>query len=149
MARPTSARPPTSPATTETTIPTVPSFAELAGATIPADYAIDGESFRPWLTGAQPSYRNWGYGYKSQMQLIRGDLVMKDGHNRWWDVSEFPEDLISFPQIKDWAAVSERHRSQRERLLKVLPQFDNHAIARDAPGVPPGPKKPKKSKKKK
>ena len=60
---------------------------------------------------------------------------MKDGKGKWWDVSAEPDDLISFPEIKDWNVVSDAHRNERDALLAILPQFNLHETEHDAPGV--------------
>jgi arylsulfatase A-like enzyme len=124
----------------------LPTVAEVMGAKLPAGYEINGQSFWPWLTGSQRQHRDWIYAYRSEMQLIRGNRVMKDGKEKWWDVSQEPDDLISYRQINDWGSVSELHREERERLLGILPQFDLHATEHDAPGVSPKPIPEKTSK---
>ncbi|MGB7325463.1 MAG: sulfatase-like hydrolase/transferase [Rubripirellula sp.] len=113
----------------------LPTIAELAGATIPTDYEINGESLVPFLFTEKSKHRDWLYGYNGADQIIRGELVLKDGKGRWWDVSVKPADLISFPQIQDWNQVSEAHRAERDKLLTALPQFDLYESEHDAPGV--------------
>jgi hypothetical protein len=123
----------------------LPTIAELAGVRIPTDYPHDGKSLVPFLFTDQPKHREWIYGYSRERQIIRGDLVMKDGNDKWWDVSEEPDDLISFNEIKDWENVSQAHRSERDKLKQVLPEFDLFATEPDAPGhdVPARPAKTK------
>ncbi|EMI47072.1 arylsulfatase A [Rhodopirellula sp. SWK7] len=113
----------------------LPTVAELAGVEIPKDYEVNGESLVPFLFTDKPKHRDWIYAYSREQQMIRGEKVMRDGPGRWWDVSETPDDLISFQQITDWDSVSEEHRAERDRLLDVLPRFDLHATEHDAPGV--------------
>lgn len=60
---------------------------------------------------------------------------MRDGKGKWWDVQSEPADLISFPQIKDWSAVSPQHRAERDKLNAILPRFDLHSTEHDAPSV--------------
>ncbi|TWT54947.1 Arylsulfatase [Rubripirellula amarantea] len=124
----------------------LPTIAEMTGGNVPSDYEVNGESLVPFLYTDKSSHREWVYGYNGDDQIIRGDLVMKDGKGKWWDVSTQPDDLISFPEIKDWSEVSEAHRTQRDELLAVLPQFDLHASEHDAPGIelPALAAKPKK-----
>ncbi|MDP4611809.1 MAG: sulfatase-like hydrolase/transferase [Opitutales bacterium] len=124
----------------------LPTLAEIMNVEIPEDYEINGESFLSWLTTDQTEHRDWVYAYKREEQLIRGKYVMKDGWNRWWDVSgPEPEDLISYKQIKDWSQTLEVHREEREKLERIMKPFDLHDTARDAPGVPTtaSPKKKK------
>ncbi len=59
--------------------------------------------------------------------------MLKDGNNVWYDVSETPEDLISFPKITDWNKVSEAHRKERDNLLKTILKFNIHETEHDAP----------------
>ncbi len=109
----------------------MPTLADIMDFKIPKDYEIHGKSLWPYLTGDATVHREWIYAYRSEMQLIRGDKVMKDGRNKWWDVAETPDDLISFREIKDWTSVSPEHRAQRDLLKSVLPQYDNHAEEHD------------------
>ena len=113
----------------------LPTIAELTGATVSEDYEINGKSLVPFLYTDQPQHREWIYGYNGADQIIRGDLVMKDGKGRWWDVSAEPDELISFPEITDWDTVGDSHRAERDKLLAFFPQFNLHATEHDAPGV--------------
>lgn len=101
-------------------------LADIMGYELPVDYEIHGESFWPYLTTDKDDHRDWIYAYRGGMQLIRGKKVMKDGFDKWWDVENLPDDLISFPQIKDWETVSAAHRAERDELQKIMPKFDNH-----------------------
>ncbi|MGR5167050.1 hypothetical protein ACPV5L_07530 [Vibrio astriarenae] len=56
---------------------------------------------------------------------------MRDGDERWWDVSSEPSDLISFPEITNWSELSKAHRLERNKLLKVLPRFDTYQREHD------------------
>ncbi|GAA5477960.1 sulfatase-like hydrolase/transferase [Haloferula helveola] len=114
----------------------LPTLAELAGTPIPEDYEINGESLVPFLFSEKSEHRDWIYGYQGNKQIIRGRHVLRDGFGKWWDVSTSPENLISFPRIDDWTAVSDAHRKERDALKAILPRFDLHASAPDAPGVP-------------
>ncbi len=129
----------------------LPTIAEIVDVEIPADYPIDGESLWPFLTTDKTTHRDWIYAYRGADQLIRSQYLMRDGWGRWWDVREQPEDLISYPQIDDWNDALELHRSERERLMKIMAPFDMHATEHDAPGTPPNPNvvRGKKSKSKK
>lgn len=111
----------------------LPTLAEVVGTEIPADYELDGRSLWPLLTTDAEDHRGWTYAYKSERQLIRGQHVMRDGNDRWWDVSEEPSDLIDFKPIKDWQTVSPAHRDERTRLESVLPRYDNYETEHDPP----------------
>ncbi len=125
----------------------LPTIADVAGVEIPKSYEINGESLIPFITTEKEDHRKWIYGYHQGKTIIRGDLVLKGGNNKWYDVSEIPDDLISFPVIKDWTKVSEEHRKQRDKLKKILPKYDLHGTAHDAPKKGIGRVKPLKLKK--
>jgi len=111
----------------------LPTIAELGGVTFPKDYEVNGVSLWPYLTTKTTKHRDWIYAYRKDAQLIRGEKVMKDGKDNWYDVSGSPDDLISFPKITDWGKVSEVHRAERKKLEEVLPRFDLHDKEHDAP----------------
>ncbi|GHC47768.1 sulfatase-like hydrolase/transferase [Roseibacillus persicicus] len=111
----------------------LPTIAELTGYQLPADYEINGESLVPFLFSDKTDHRDWIYAYQKSETLIRGRKVMKDGRGKWWDVENTPADLISFPQIKDWKALSPEHRAERKKLTGIIPRFDLHATQHDAP----------------
>ncbi len=114
----------------------LPTIADLVGFEIPAEYEINGESLVPFLITDKKEHRQWLYTYRGPEQLIRGKKVMKDGRDKWWDVSKQPVDLIDFPQVKNWKAVSQAHRQERDSLLKILPKYDLYFDEFNAPGVP-------------
>ncbi|MEM6883801.1 MAG: sulfatase-like hydrolase/transferase [Verrucomicrobiota bacterium] len=118
----------------------LPTLADIMGTQIPANYEINGESFWPWLTTDKQDHRDWVYAYRGPMQMVRGKYVMRDGYGKWWDVSgEEPADQISYAEIKDWNAVLEVQREERENLERIIKPFDLHATAHDAPGTHPNP----------
>jgi arylsulfatase A-like enzyme len=112
----------------------LPTIAEIAGVKIPDSYEVNGISLWPYLTTVKSWHRDWIYAYLGPSQLIRGHSVLLDGNNSWWDVSADPEDLISFTRISDWSRVSPEHRAERDRLLSLLPAFDNYDTEHDPPG---------------
>ncbi|MEM9080298.1 MAG: family 16 glycoside hydrolase [Verrucomicrobiota bacterium] len=113
----------------------LPTIADLTGFDIPEDYAHNGQSLVPFLYGDKPTHRDWIYAYFFGKQLIRGQRVMMDARDKWWDVSKTPADLISFPQITNWDSVSPELRAERDKLKAILPQFDLYETAHDAPGT--------------
>jgi arylsulfatase A-like enzyme len=123
----------------------VPTMAEVMGVSFPQDYPMDGKSLWPYLSTAAHQHRDWIYSWQSEMQLIRGNKVMRDGRGNWWDVERPAADLDSFASIKDWSQVSAAHRAERERLEVILPRFDRYGTEHDAPGAMSTNKKPKKS----
>ena len=59
---------------------------------------------------------------------------MKDGKGTWYDVRETPEDLASFPTIKDWEKAPKSLKKEYDEFVKILPIYDVHDTAHDAPG---------------
>lgn len=117
----------------------MPTIADLVGFKIPTDYKIDGKSLMPFLFSSQKEHRDWIYTYRGPEQLIRGRRVMKDGTGKWFDVSQDPDDLISYSEIKGWGTVPEIHREEYERLQKELPQYDLYFEERNEPGISNAP----------
>lgn len=111
----------------------LPTIADITGVKIPENYEINGESLYPFLTTDKNKHRDWIYAYHEEKQIVRGNLVLKGGKDIWYDVSKTPSDLISYPKITDWTTVSEAHREERDKLLKIIPQFDLHDTEHDAP----------------
>ncbi len=109
----------------------LPTLAEIMGTALPADYELHGESLWSFLTTDKETHRDWIYCYKNEKQLIRGDLVLKDGAGKWWDVSKTPADLITFPEITDWSSVSAAHRQERDELLAIQPRYANYETEHD------------------
>ncbi len=128
----------------------MPTVAELVGFDFPADYKVDGKSLVPFLFGDKKEHRDWVYTYRGPEQLIRGKDVLKDGRDKWWDVSGDPEDLTSFEEIKNWSSVSETKQAEFKELEKQLPKYDLYYTEYNQPGVNQQPKKrPRYSRKEK
>ena len=111
----------------------LPTIADIAGVEIPESYEVNGKSLLPFVTTDQKNHRDWIYAYHKQMQLIRGKHVLIDGQGKTYDVLEYPEDLISFPIIKNWSRVSAAHQKENQKLRAILPRFNLHEAAHDAP----------------
>lgn len=111
----------------------LPTVAEIAGVEIPEDYEINGESMWSFLTTEKKEHRQWIYGYKDNLQIIRTDNVLKDGYDKWYNVSEDPSDLISYSEIKDWKNVPENLVKERDDLKKVLPKYNSFEEAQHGP----------------
>ncbi|QVY66133.1 sulfatase-like hydrolase/transferase [Polaribacter sp. Q13] len=111
----------------------LPTIAEIAGVKIPEDYEINGVSMMPFLTTEKKTHRDWVYGYKDNMQLIRGTNVLKDGMDKWYDVREYPSDLISFPEINDWEKADKELVKERDYLNEILPRFNKFDEAQNGP----------------
>lgn len=115
----------------------LPTVADLAQVDLPAGFPINGKSLVPFLFSEEKDHRDFVYGYRFAETIVQGKLVLKDGRNKWWDVSQAPADLISFPEITDWSKVSAAHRAERDTLIQTIKPFDVHATAHDAPGFKP------------
>eukprot|EP00189_Rhodosorus_marinus_P011842 CAMPEP_0184739206 /NCGR_PEP_ID=MMETSP0315-20130426/2041_1 /TAXON_ID=101924 /ORGANISM="Rhodosorus marinus, Strain UTEX LB 2760" /LENGTH=547 /DNA_ID=CAMNT_0027207765 /DNA_START=41 /DNA_END=1684 /DNA_ORIENTATION=- len=104
----------------------LPTVADLMGVSDLLDgYEINGESLYPYLFGdAEKHTREYNFSYQTRfighVQLIRGSYVMKDGANRWFDVSEEKRDLDSYPRIYDWSSLPQEYRDERDRLRDVM-----------------------------
>ncbi|MFR9564762.1 MAG: sulfatase-like hydrolase/transferase [Rikenellaceae bacterium] len=121
----------------------LPTIAEIVGVDIPADYQIDGESILPFLTTKKSEHRDFIYSYRSGCQMIRGTKLLRDGYGNWFDVTEDPADLISFPQIESWSKVSPEFIAERDMLNAKLKEYNQYDTHRNGPGgtsVPVGPK---------
>ncbi|PKQ64525.1 sulfatase [Labilibaculum filiforme] len=110
----------------------LPTIASITGVKIPDDYEINGVSLWPYLTTNQTEHREWIYAYKKNKQLIRNNKVLHDGDGKWYDVREYPDDLISFPIIPKNTSAN-KYKVEQEKLQKILPQFDLHEAEHDAP----------------
>lgn len=113
----------------------MPTVADLVGFNIPDDYKLDGQSLMPLLYGNQTTHRQWIYSYRGPEQIVRGTYVLKDGFDKWYDVSKDPASLDNFSEIKDWGNVMETHHAERKELMKVLPQYDLYYTEYNEPGV--------------
>lgn len=111
----------------------LPTIAEISGFKFPDSYEINGVSLLPYLTTSTDKHRDWIYSYHKEKQLIRGQHIMKDGLGTWFDVSDQPKDLISYPVIKDWNNVPNEYVKERNALEAILPRFDLHDTEHDEP----------------
>lgn len=110
----------------------LPTIADITGVKIPADYEINGVSLWPYLITEKTEHRDWIYSYKKNKQLIRNEKLLKDGYGKWYEVNEYPEDLISFPKISK-KSPSKECKEEQKKLLEILPQFNLHDTEHDAP----------------
>ena len=63
-----------------------------------------------------------------------GAVSPENGKDKWWDVSQTPEDLISFREITDWSAEPSEFLEERNQLVEIIKPFDVHATHYHAPG---------------
>ena len=110
-------------------------MAELIGFEFPKDYKIDGKSLVPYLFDRETQHREWIYTYRGPEQLVRGKHLLKDGNDKWWDLTNNPKDLTSYKEISNWESVTEVEQQERNKLIKVLPQYDLYYDEYNAPGI--------------
>lgn len=127
-----------------------PTVADLVGFHMPDGYEVDGKSLVPFLFTEQAAHREWIYTQRGPEQLIRSRTLLKDGRDHWWDVTEIPDDLISFKRIDSWKKATQKQREERDQLLEKLPRYDLYFDEFNAPGVPmqPDQKHPRYARKK-
>ncbi|MGJ8681879.1 sulfatase-like hydrolase/transferase [Paraglaciecola sp.] len=111
----------------------LPTIADIVGVEVPASYEINGQSLLPFLTSEKTTHRDWIYAYHKDKQLIRSQNVLIDGTGKIFDVSKTPNDLISFPVIKNIKQAKQSLQTEYQTLKSVLPRFDLHKTAHDAP----------------
>ncbi|WP_111708500.1 sulfatase-like hydrolase/transferase [Lutibacter citreus] len=111
----------------------LPTIAEIAGVIIPESYELNGTSLIPFLTTDKAEHRDWIYTYHMEKQLIRSKNILIDGQGKTYDVSKYPDDLISFQVINDMKKASKEDQKEYKELKDILPRFDLHATEHDAP----------------
>jgi len=115
----------------------VPTVADLMGVSDLLDgYELHGQSLYPYLfEEAEKHTREYNFSYQTRSdghkQLVRGSYVMKDGGERWFDVSGEKRDLDSYPEIVNWNKVPQEFRDERDKLLEVLDEFDVYETEHD------------------
>ncbi|WP_017445607.1 sulfatase-like hydrolase/transferase [Gayadomonas joobiniege] len=100
-----------------------PTLADLVGFEPPEGYRYDGESLVPFLFADKKFHRDWVYSYQGRKQIIRGRQVMRDGNQRWWDVSNEVSDYISYPLIKNWQQATPSQKAEKAKLNNILPIY--------------------------
>jgi len=103
----------------------LPTLAEIMGTKLPSndEYPLSGKSLWPYLTGESKTHRDYVYSYKSEKQMIRGQYALCDGNGDWWDVSQTPKDLDSYPSVTDFGSMNPQWNNERMTLEKVLKDF--------------------------
>ena len=99
-----------------------PTFAELAGARLPANSVVDGHSFAPQLRGTslQPT-RDWIFIQLARQWYVRDAKWKLDQDGALYDMSKAPfEEPLVASESKDPAAVAARQRLQAA-LAKLNP----------------------------
>jgi arylsulfatase A len=99
----------------------LPTFAELAGATLPAKSIIDGRSFAPQLQGQKGQPRDWAFIQLARMWYVREAVWKLNQAGELFDMTNAPfEEKLVPAGTKDPAAVAARKRLQAA-LKKLNP----------------------------
>jgi len=95
----------------------VPTFAEIAGATLPIGKKIDGVSFLPQIKGAKTNARNWIF------TELGNDWYVRDAN---WKLNRAGElfDMHNAPFEEKLTPTSEATKAISENLQKVLDSLD-------------------------
>ena len=117
-----------------------PTFAEVAGAKMPADMKIDGHSFAPQLRGEKGSPREWVFVQLGPRWYARNDGWKLDQTGDLYDLSDAPfvEKLVTADAQSDAA------KAARQKLQAVLNELDP-AAGKTAIGEPKAKKKKRKA----
>ncbi len=126
----------------------LPTLADFAGAKLPTDRPIDGQSFAPLLRGAKGPTREWIYSYLGDRQILRTKrwLLEDNGPNhpgRFFDCGD-SRDGTGYKDVTDSTApevLAAKKRFAQILADKPLPVVD------DKPSSTAKPKRPKKRKK--
>jgi len=101
-----------------------PTLADLAGARLPDDYALDGRSFAWVLRGEKGAERQWIFCNYADKRLIRTRRWLLDGNGQLWDCgrNRSGEGYRNVRRSNDPQVVAARKRL--EEILKGLPGPD-------------------------
>lgn len=111
----------------------LPTLAELAGAKIPASYALDGTSFAPLLRGKPFAGRQWIHSYSGSARWLRDQRWLLDGAGRFYDCGDSRDESTGYRDVTsstDPAALAARNRFSA--ILQSIPAPD-----RDDPQIGP------------
>ncbi len=99
----------------------LPTLAELAGAALPRDRAIDGRSFAPILRGEKGEPRPWLFSYVSDRRVLRDKRWLLEEGGKFFDCGE-NRDHRGYKEVtgsQEPEVVAARRRF--EQILKDLP----------------------------
>lgn len=97
----------------------LPTFAEIAGAKMPPNWQLDGQSFAPLLRG-DPGYRprEWAFHQIRGKWCLRGDKYRLDEDGRFFDMGDAP---FGMTELK---TLTPEQQSIRDRYQAVLDRLD-------------------------
>jgi arylsulfatase A len=91
----------------------LPTFAELAGAALPAKTIVDGRSFAPQLRGRKARPREWAFVQLARMWYVREAGWKLNQAGELFDMKNAPfEEILVAAATKDPAAIAARARLQ-------------------------------------
>ena len=95
----------------------VPTFAEIAGATLPTDKKLDGTSFAKQLNGGKANPRNWIF------TELGNDWYVREAN---WKLNRAGElfDMRNAPYEEKLTPVSDSTKAIKENLQKILNELD-------------------------
>jgi arylsulfatase A len=99
----------------------LPTLCDLAGATLPKGYVVDGQSFAPMLRGNQHKGREWIFSNYADRRMIRDGRWLLDGDGRLYDCGRRRDETgyknVTTSDAPDAAAA----RSRLHKILERLP----------------------------
>lgn len=118
----------------------LPTLAEIMGFEFPEGYdKLDGKSLWPYLTGKRKGHRDYIYSMRIETQMIRNDMVMRDGYGTWYDVNRRCGNYDTFTQLD--AVPNGEYRdlllAEKRKLEKHLEQYNLYDVDSEAPLPPP------------
>lgn len=122
----------------------LPTFVDLGGGTLPADFPYDGHSFAPQIKGQPGTPRDWAYVQLGSKWFVREKGFKMNQAHELFDMSDAP--FVEKPIAP--AADTDASKAARTRLTDVLAQLNPAAGKGDADDAPKM-KKGKKGKGKK
>jgi arylsulfatase A len=99
----------------------LPTLAEFAGASPPADRVIDGKSFAGVLQGETTGTREWIFSYLTDRRMLRSKRWLLEGDGKFYDCGDSRDGTgyVDVTNSKDPVVVEARQRF--EEILKDLP----------------------------
>jgi arylsulfatase A-like enzyme len=104
-----------------------PTLTELAGALVPAGYALDGRSFAPLLQGRPFSGRDWIHSFLGTARWLRDQRWLLDGAGNLYDCGTNRDETAGYREVTASAEPEAlAARSRFEAILKTIPAPDRN-----------------------
>ena len=111
----------------------LPTLAELAGASLPEGYAVDGVSFAPALRGDGSGGREWIFCQLEEARWLRDRRWLLDGNGHFWDCGTNRDETRGYRDVtrsEDAEVMAARRRF--EDILAGIPPIDyEHPLTRE------------------